>query len=40
MAGYWPVLVFCVFMDLVCLSVHKHEKMNAADIRPTDTEQA
>ena len=26
MAGYWPSSVFCVFMDLDFVSVHKHAK--------------
>jgi len=35
MAGYWPRSVFCVFMDLDFVSVHKDAKKNLANIQPS-----
>ena len=35
MAGYWPRSLFCMFMYLDFVSVHKHAKKNLANIQPS-----
>ena len=35
MAGYWPRSFFREFIDLDCVSVHKHAKENLANIQPS-----